>query len=490
MRLYKLTYAATGLALALGVAGCDQGLTGLNDNPNAPTDVSPPFLFPQGVTAVVGQARGAGFDLTMTSLWAQHYSKIQYVDEDKYEIRPQSIDAYWNGFYSGGLQDLTLVVEKTIEDQPGLAGPAIVMKQWTFGIMTDTWGDIPYSEANLGAAEVTPVYDAQSDIYAGMLAKLDEAQNMMATAEDDYGSADPIYEGDLELWQKFANSLRLRYAMRMSDVAQATASSEIQAVLAEASGIFESNDDNAILAWPGDGTNDSPLFVNFKTRDDHRVSSTMVNQLKALSDPRLAVYARPTADDPNAYVGVPNALRDPVNTYGLSGSSKIGTYFSAATTPSVLMNYAEVEFILAEAANRSMGGLLPAQAAAHYNAGIRASMETYGIPEAQIAAYISSPSVAYAGGAAGLDQIALQKWIALYGQGSEAWAEARRTGVPVLRAGPEAIIDVLATRLTYPGTEQSFNGANLTAAVGALPGGDKLTSYLWWDTTPEPAPLP
>lgn len=490
MRHHKLTYAATGLALALSAGACDQGLTGLNDNPNAPTDVSAPFLFPQGVTALVGLTRGASFDLTMTSLWAQHFAKIQYVDEDTYWIRSQNIDAYWNAFYAGGLQDLALVIEKT-QDQPGLAGPAHVIRQWTFGQMTDTWGDIPYSEANQGASNITPAYDPQEDIYAGILATLNQANDMMATATEDYGSADPIYGGDLEQWQKFANSLRLRYAMRMSNVDQGTAEAEIQAALSEAAGVFESNDDNAVLQWPGDGTNDNPFYTNFRTRDDHRISATMVDTLKHLYisiagadtvfDPRLAVYARPTADNPDIYVGVPNALENPT-LLGLTKTSKIGTAFSQDDSPSVLMHYAEVLFILAEAANRGL--TLPGEtrtAQQLYEAGIRASMEMYGIDGAVTDAYIASPRVAYQGGAAGLTQIYLQKWIALYGQGIEAWAEWRRTGVPALEIGPAAIIDEVARRLTYPGTEQSFNSTNLNAAVGALDGGDDLTSRVWWD---------
>ena len=481
MRHHTLTRTAAALTLALGTLGCEQGLTGLNDNPNAPLDVPATLLFPEGVTDVVGRARGASFDLTMTSLWAQHYAKIQYVDEDTYWIRSQNIDAYWNGFYAGGLQDLTLVLQKTYPEQPGLAGPAMVMKQWTYGVMTDTWGDIPYSEANMGVENITPAYDPQEEIYAGILATLDEAEEMMGTAEEDYGSADPIYGGDLELWQKFANSLRLRYAMRMSNVDEQTARTVIAAALAEDAGVFESNADNAVLAWPGDGSNDAPLYTNFRTRDDHRVSATLVDTLKSLDDPRLAVYAQPTEDDPTVYVGVPNALENPT-LLGLTKTSKIGEIFSEPTSPSVLMAYPEVEFILAEAAERGFPGVT-GTAAEHYYAGIRASMQMYGISETAITDYINQPEVTYAGGAAGLVQIALQKWIALYGQGSEAWAEWRRTGVPTLVGGPAAITPgrAVARRLTYPGTEQSFNASNLDAAVAALDGGDDLLSRVWWD---------
>jgi len=485
-----MTLSRTGtlaglVALTFTAAACGNDLTGLNKNPNAPTDVDAEFLFPQGVTSVVRLVRGAGFDLHLTSLWAQHYAKIQYVDEDWYQIRPGDIDGYWTSFYAGGLQDLTTTIEKAEADtrlganKGNFTAPPTIMKAWTFGAMTDVWGDIPYSEANLGAAgTITPKYDTQASIYDGMLASLSAATASIVPTGDSYGSADPVYGGDMNKWRAFSNSLRLRYAMRLSKVNAAKAQTEFAAAMAAAGGVFTSNANNAQIVWPGDGTNDNPFFTNFRTRDDHRVSKAMVDTLKSLNDPRLAVYARPTAADPTQYVGVQNGLvTSDAAQLGLTRTSKIGLFFSSKSSPSVLMAYSEVLFIRAEAAARGWGG----NAAALYIEAITASMKVYGISDAAIAAYLAQPAVVY-NPATGLTQIALQKWISLFNQGSEAYAEWRRTGVPTLTPGPAAVTNpkVVARRLTYPLLEQSLNPANLTAAMTAQPG-VKLEDRVWWD---------
>jgi len=478
----KLATAVTGLTLALGVSACDNDLTSINQNPNGPTDVAAEYLFPQGVTSVVATLRGTGFDMTMTSLWAQHYAKIQYVDEDRYDIRPGSIDAWWSGLYSGGLQDLKQAVDKaTAANKPNQVAASQIMRTWTFGVMTDLWGDIPYSEANAGDAAdgtTTPKYDRQQDIYTGMFATLKDASDKITAGGAGFGNADPIYDGDMARWKKFANSLRARYAMRLSKRDPTAARAQLTAALA--AGVFTSNDDGAALTWSAE-PNVAPIYNNAKTRDDHRVSKTLVDTLKSLSDPRLAVYAQCTAVSAAAggcdYIGVPNGLTSPAAiALGLTKTSKIGKVFHAAQAPSWLMDYAEVLFIQAEAAQR---GWTAGNAATLYNAGIAASLSQNGVSASAIAAYVAQPKVAYSA-ATGLTQIALQKWIALYGQGSEAWAEYRRTGVPSLKAGPAAILPTVARRLTYPLSEQSFNKAARDAAI-ATQGADALTTRVWWD---------
>ena len=490
MKLSRAGTIAGLLALTVGAGGCDS-FTGLNDNPNGPRDVDPEVLFPQGTVASVGLVRGAGVDLHFASLWAQHYSKIQYVDEDRYQIRPASVDAYWSAFYSNGLQDLTDAIERAEADprparqeiKGNYIGPALVMKSWTFGAMTDIWGDIPYTEANKGIeGPIAPAYDPQEEIYDSLFAALDAATAMMEPGEGGYGSADPIYAGDLVKWQKFSNSLRLRFAMRISNVDESTAQAQFADALAADAGVFTSNADNAELVWAGDGTNDNPFFVNFKTRDDHRVSATLVDTLLALDDPRLEFYARRTADAPNGYVGVPNALStDDALAMGLTKTSKIGTWFSSASSPSILMQYSEVLFIRAEAAARGWAGA-GGTAAELYEDAITASMQVYGIPQGEITAYLAQPEVAY-DPARGLEQIAFQKWISLFNQGTEAYAEWRRTGEPELTPGPTAIVATVPRRLTYPSAEQSLNSANLTAAESNQ-GGAGLTNRVWWDVAP------
>ena len=258
-----------------------------------------------------------------------------------------------------------------------------------------------------------------------------------------------------------------------------------------AAGVFTSNADNALLAYPGDGTNNSPIYQAFVTRDDQHVSKTLIDVLKSLYistsgadttfDPRLAIYADPIQSSPTKplYVGAPNGLQDDdAIAIGLTNTSRLGAAFRQPATKAILETYAEVLFNEAEAAQR---GWIPGDPAALYNAAITASMQYNHVPDNVTAAYIASPRVAY-NPATGLQQIALQRWVALFQEGIEAYSEYRRTNVPDLKAGPAAITtpSIVPRRLTYPISEQSFNNANLKAAMSAQGGAD-LTNRVWWD---------
>ena len=483
MRLLRHSSVAVA-ALALALSACDQGLTEINENPNAPEDVGPELLFPQGTVSAVQTIRGSGWDLHLTSLWAQHFAKIQYVDEDFYEIRPTSNEGYWNTLYAGALQDLTDAERRARNaNRPNQVAPALVMKAWTFGAMTDMWGDIPFSSANKGDSGVTtPAYDTQETVYTGISTMLQEAVGLIPGTGLGYGDSDPIYGGNVARWEKFANSLRARYGLRLSRKNATRARSEVLAALT--AGVFTSLADQAELHWPGDGTNDHPIYTFNVTgnRDDHRISRTMVDTLKRLNDPRLPFYAQlPSDPSVTTYVGVENGLpSDSAGKLGLSKTSQIGELFGyTADAPSILMSYWEVLFIRAEAAAR---GWTAENAATLYTDAIRANMQWLGIPDGDIVAYLAQASVVYNPTRA-LEQIALQKWISLYGQGSEAFAEWRRTGYPGLTPGPASITQPrsVARRLTYPLIEQSLNKASHDAAVSRQGGAD-ITNRVWWDT--------
>jgi len=327
-----------------------------------------------------------------------------------------------------------------------------------------------------------------------MLSKLTAASTAMAAATDPgLGSADPIYKGDLTKWVKFSNSLRARMAMRLSQADPAKAQAELTAAFAGP--VFASNADNARLVWPGDGIYDNPWANNFSTRDDHRMSKTLIDNLVPNNDPRLPIFAQPTKADPTKYAGMQNGLD---NTYtsayfnttsrpGLifyPGATTYGTFGTSAgkATPSYMMTYAELSFIKAEAAMRNWGGFTPAQAAAFYNDGVTASITQWGGTAAQATTYLAQAGVVFNAGT-GLAQIGLQKWIALFTQGNEAWSEFRRTGYPTtIVAGPKMYPATpgLALRLLYPPAEASVNQAGLDAAI-ARQGADLTTTPVWWD---------
>ena len=498
MRFTRFTASLTGAA-ALLVTACSHDLTGINVNPNSPTSAPATSLFTNATTATVGRFNGSFQTLSMTSLFAQHIAQVQYIDEDRGHIRTTTMDALFSGVYIGELEDLQKVIDiGTAAKSPNTSGPAIVMQSWIYQNLTDLWGDIPYSEALKGdvGGPLKPKYDAQKDIYYGVIKSLSDASAAMKTggADAGLGSADPLYKGDIAKWLKFSNSLRARMAMRMQKADAAKADAELRAALSAPGGVMTANADNAMLAWPGDGVFDNPWAANFAGRDDHRVSKTLLDTMNALQDPRVKVYAQPTKADPSVYVGLQNGLDNATVTPFFNttsrpgaifypGATVYGTYGTAAgkKTPSLLMTFAEMSFIQAEAAERGMAGV--AGAAAFYNAGVRASILQWGGTDAEATDYLARPGVAYVAGATGLKQIGLQKWISMFTQGSEAWSEWRRTGNPAtIKMGPKAYPDVLTVprRLIYPSNEQSVNQASLSAAI-ARQGPDLYSTRVWWD---------
>ena len=481
--------AVTGALLAGAVACNSDKLAGLNKNPNYPSSVDKNLLFTQAATAGPTLVLGENMQLRFSELFSQHVAEYQYPDEDAYNIRPATIDSYWQTLYSGPLEDLKQAYTQSaaIGDSARVAS-VLTMRAYIYQNATDIWGDIPFSQANRGdEGIIKPVYDQQSVIYDSLLVELARAQKAATGAGAGFGASDPIYGGSKTAWHKFAASLRARVAIRISMKNPTRAATELTAV--RDSG-FASNADNALIRWPGDGQNDNPYFTSSLTRDDFRVSLTLIDTLKSLNDPRLPIYAQPTQewqaalDDGDTtgvvkYAGLQNALTAADAAELGYYASRIGTKFFARNAPQVLMDYAEYEFIMAEAAQRALipaGGTTAAQ---YYYNGITASMQYQGVSAPEIAAYLAQPRVIYTAGAAGLQQIALQKWIALYGVGTEAWAEQRRTGFPSLQVGPEASTTVIPRRLEYPQSEQSLNLANYNAAVARQGANNKTTKIYW-----------
>ena len=513
MQISKITCVA-GLLLAAGAVGCNNdSLTNLNTNPNNPTSAPPGPVFTNAARLSAARFVGNGYDLRQTQFVAQHWAEAQYPDEDRYaRLDPASTQNTWNFSYFSELEDLQKVtVAGVAAKAPGTFAPAQILQAWDFEYLTDTWGNIPYSQALKGdsvGGSLTPKYDSQKDVYAGLLATLTKAAADLkgSSASNTLGSADPIYGGDPAAWAKFANSLRARLALRLVNVDPATADAQLKAALTDPAGVFTSNADMATLVWPGDGIFNNPMTDNFSTRDDHRVSKTLANILIANNDPRTSVFMQPVVDSslsgPGGYAGMPNGLSASAAGTYLQTASRPGVYlYPGATTygtfgspankknPSYLMTYAELCFIEAEAAQRGIGGLNPAQAAGFYNAGITASMNQWGITDpAAIATYEASANVAYAGGTAGLKQIAIQKWIALIDDGSQSWAEWRRTCQPsTIAPGPAAVVNYVPRRFFYPTTEYSINPGGVAGAVSAQ-GPDNFATRIYWDTKPTAAP--
>ena len=482
MMRHHLTRVALLFGLILAVGACDEGLTDLNDNPNQPTDVPVEYLLAQSIQSGVQLTFGGSLFMSHTAIWPQHFVQIQYPDEETGYVRASRMEFYWTSLYAGSLKDIQTVIDKAAESgDTNVEAVGRIWKTWLFHIVTDLWGDVPYTEALLGEDNSAPAYDTQQDIYAAMLAELTTAVGMLSGSSIGVGAGDLFFGDDVDAWRRFANSLRMRLAMRLTNVDMTTAENEFMAAY-NTGQYISSNAENVVLEYPG-SPYQNPLYENWLSRDDHGVSATMIDTLQVLNDPRLPLYAEPAAED-GVFRGHENGRDDLPEGQSLAWFSRINDFWRAngAETPTVVFSYAEVAFLIAEAAAHGWG--VTEGAAAIYRDGIEASMtvyEPYGhAPSAaEIATYMAQPEVAYAD----VNSTYLQKWIALWMNGAEAYADWRRTGVPNLVAGPDLVtnLGMIPVRFIYPDSEQSLNSENLQTALDRQNGGLDLVTPLWWE---------
>jgi len=476
----KLKYTSIILSgtLLLSLASCKKELVKVNVNPNATENPLPDYLLTGVIKNMADTYWGTDNNMNSSLLFAQHWAKIQYTDPDRYIYTNSSFQSLWTTSYTKGVINLNKII--SIADGQGntnYKGVALVLRSWVFTLLTDQYGNIPYKQAVNIDQNLTPVYDTQKDVYFALLDDLKAAQTALSTSGKGI-SGDVIYGGNIASWKKFANSLRLRIALRIADREPDKAKQVLADVQAEGSGYISSNGEIAQLVYV-DSPNQNPISNLFDTRDDYRISKTIVDQLFALNDPRLPIFASPTKDaTPQTYVGVPNGLLvGDASSLGLTKTSKPGTYFLAPHAPAVIISYAEVLFDQAEAVAR---GFIAGNAADLYNQAITASLQQYNIGNAAIAAYLNTAAVKY-DASNYKKSIGNQKWIALFGQGLEAFAEWRRLDYPQLKpAVAGALNGKMPVRFIYPGTEQTLNGASYQAAV-ANQGADVLTTKLWFD---------
>ena len=333
---------------------------------------------------------------------AQHLAQVQYLDEDRGHIRATTIDNMYTNAYISEQEDFEKVIAQgKASSSANIWGPALVMQSWGYQNLTDIFGDIPYSEALKGDipdGPLKPKYDAQKDIYYGLLASLTTASTAMKTATDaGFGSADIVFKGNSARWVKFANSLRARMAMRISKADPAKAATELTAAFA--GGLMTSNADNAILAYPGDGVFDNGWSGQLRhPRRPSRVEDAARHHERPLGSAREGVRATDEGRPHEVYGAAERHGQwdgGAVLQYHLAGrtifypgATVYGTFGTSAgkKTPAVLMTYAEVEFLAAEAAERGLGG--QSGAAAHYAAGVTASITQWGGTAAEAAAYL------------------------------------------------------------------------------------------------------
>lgn len=509
-------------AVLLVFGGCDEDFVDINTNPYAVTDIDPAILF-------------AGAQRTHLGGWETEHTIVQHFVNPHNSGATQGpnfnadIDNFNNGKWDDSypnriknmVQALAILGENT--DRVNLRSMLRIWKAQTFMGLVDTHGDIPYFNAGLaflsGSEYFYPSYDDDAAIYADLEKEIKEAVAAL-NPNGDFVSADLFYGANgsiktgtaaaqVDKWKKLGNSLLLRLGMRYSKVDPAKAQSIVSAAFS--GGVMTSNDDNAYVKY--DGTlftnganaglvNNNPYF--------YYAAEPFVDQLKSTNDPRgpfiIATYANPANPlaDPNPNTNLADQFGVPVGVLNTAlandpyRGAKGGGYnysqmnvkvVASLTAPDFWVTYPEVALLLAEAAHR---GWIPggdAAAQQYYEAGIRADIKRYAlypnastVSDAAIDAYLMQPDVAY-NAADALELINTQLWIVFIRNGTQAWANFRRSGYPALK--PNLSNNLLSggfiRRLSYPDYELAQNRDNYMNAVKAIGGTDNLTARVFWD---------
>ena len=490
MKAIRLTSALALIGLMLTFSGCENGFDELQQDPTKPATVNPEFLFTESlVRGMSDDIIGIRTEIWTLMVWNQQVADIRGVQtaNDFYTYGAAAGDEVWGRWFTGSLINLREMM-RLVENDPGSINKysiARIWKAYMFHRITDLWGDVPYFqalEANSDNSDLSPAYDSQQAIYTDLLKELEEAVEAMNPDLESLGLADPLFGGDLDLWARFANSLRLRLAIRISAADPSLARQHGEAVLASGQLI---EDESHSVRFPHDVVRAPSIFALFNTLvDDNPVvhyypSQTFINLLETNQDPRLDVFSDPTDESVifgnDDFVGVPNlTLGVDLQNYNGFNTSGIDDFFSQAPIEGNTMSYSEVCFLRAEAGLLGWAGSGGAQT--QYEEGVRANMAYYNVADTSIANYLAGAG-AYQGT---LEQIITEKWITFqYRDGFEPFAELRRTGFPILRNADETPIAAgsFPQRLPYPESELLYNTANVNA-VGV--GINDLTTKMWW----------
>ncbi len=460
-------------ALVLSCAS-DDTYEDLNRDPNNPTIVSAESLFTSATKSLFDQMESTNVNTNVFRLFAQYWTETTYIDESNYDLTTRNIPAnHFSELYRDVLYDLKDA--KSLTESDNQKAMIEVLEVYTWQQLVDTFGDIPYSEALQGKEELTPAYDDAKTIYLDLITRLNAAiYTLNNSSSSPFSTADVIYGGDLSSWLKLANSLKLKLAMRIADVPSLASTSQTSAEEAFSDGVFTSNSDNATITYEANATNANPIWFDLvqSNRNDFVPANTIVDYMNTLTDPRREFYFDDNLGT-STYVGGPYGDNNSFASY-----THIGTIIHQQDFRGVILDYAEVEFMLAEASER--GYSVSGTAESHYNAGITASMEDWGVATSSISTYLADPSVAYTT-AAGTwrEKIGFQFWLAMYNRGFEGWSVYRKFDAPVLNVAVVSGLPV-PKRYTYPLSEQTLNLTNYSAASAAI-GGDLLDTPIFWD---------
>ncbi|MBR6286234.1 MAG: SusD/RagB family nutrient-binding outer membrane lipoprotein [Bacteroidaceae bacterium] len=503
---------------ALAASSCSN-LDEMNENPNSPQKVPSHMLMNGAEKWAVDNIYDVWFSGRQCLAYAQQWSQRNYTEEDRYQIRESTNNSYFNYLYQG-IANFDKVIKLNTDEatasnnsafgaNDNQIAAATIMKVWLMDVITDTWGNVPYSEvAQLEDKGVLYCkYDDQKDVYKKMIDELTEAVNMIDVEEPAFTAGDVIFGGDASKWKKFGNSLKCRLAIHLSKVDENWRTYIAEAL---ASGVMESNDDAAKFTYSESGSDYCQFYSGYfvSNRNDFSINKTLVDLMKGQSDtlntkahpwegvfdPRLKVYTKPNANGEYKGMCVATSTGQQAEIFT---ADKVTSWYKnppvclTKTFAVPLMTYAEQKFIECEYNNYDIDD---------YKEGVRASIEYWSdIAGGIISADEQEAYVATVSANVNAEACAIQKYIDLFCNGTEAWTEIRRTGYPeqIVRPGEYcAVLDGTAlkfsplsdtkgdiiSRVKYPTNESTLNGENWKAAVQKLKDGtNNYYSKMYWD---------
>ena len=506
MKKYIQNLAYTLVLGVILIAGCTDKFEEINKDPDNPTVVPIENLLAWSIWQNSFRFYDRWFMLDEPASFGGYVAKMSYIDEARYQYRPGVQNTNWQYFYRI-LLNLKEVQERANEyGYVNMEMAAKTMEVEAVLIATDRWRDIPYSDAVKMREDVlTPRYDTQEEIYPALIALAKEIGDTFAAGggDDDIGG-DLLFDGDVEKWQKYANSLRLRMAIRISGVSP-LGKQHVEDILGNPDKypLIEDNEDNAFFWWDGsDPTRFEPIADAYRTRKtEFCAPDILVNHMLLRDDPRISVYFTPTPSSQTKPTEKdledPDFITDYTDGTPVYRGFTIGSASNAVSSRYSVWAYrfgidlggfspyyraSETFFLIAEAAmlGYNTGGITAEEA---YNTAVALSLEENGVKEADIEDYLDG-----AGKFDGTkEMIWYESWVANFKNGMEGWTLYRRTGIPSNhyiapgRANRYSNHNVPPFRSLYPSQELQLNRENNEPYNNKIVD-DFWGQQMWWDT--------
>lgn len=467
--------------LVCSLSSCTEDFDEINTNPNAPINVQPGLLLRQVIYDYGEEMSYEGF--VAGNLLSQHFTMVDFNLFDRHDLSsPQLGGNPWPAIYTN-LRDNELILDASRASDVNriYEGPALILKAYMSAALTDIFGDVPYSEALNGKeGNTTPVYDDQEDIYMGTGGIMDNLEKGIEaiTAYDGNQSleGDILFGGNLQSWIAFANSLRIKYLMRISG--RIDVSDELQAIYDEGDYI-NNNIGNATFDFSDTQPNTFRMAVLRSGDFNLYVMSETIQEItENLDDPRATVFFRESANSPGQFLGLLNGPDASTTSISVADFSLAGTVFRENTgvLDANFMTAWETGFLLAEAAERN---LITADAQSLYESAVSQSFAYWNV--AMPADYLTNGEASYGiNGNNPIEQIITQKWLSNIINGYEGWIEYRRTGFPALKSVSASLNEgLIPRRMPYPADEAALNANNYAAATAE--NSNSVNATVWWD---------